>query len=209
MRELEFLPAWYPQWQSRRRTLGLQLWLTLALVGGLGLWLFLADRNCRAAEHKLSALCGQLQETGEQLDEMDKLEILRRQLRQQDEMIGKLGLHVDSAKLMSKLAALLPPTVSLLSLSYEVDETPMQLSNVAKAALKTGVPVPMDRKLKVRLLGVAPADEEMATLIMELNRVPFFENVSPTYVENMTESGHNMRKFELSFSVNLNMTSGS
>ena len=38
MRELEFLPQWYPQIRRRRRLVHLQAWLTLVLIA-VGLFL--------------------------------------------------------------------------------------------------------------------------------------------------------------------------
>lgn len=209
MRELEFLPAWYPQWQRRRRMVLLQVWVTILLVLGLGSWLFLADRNCRDAQEALISLRGQLKETDEQLQQMDRLESLRKQLRQQDEVLSRLGDHVESSRLMAKLAAVVPSTVSLLSLNIEQEETPVQLSNVAKAALKSPAQAPMDRRMKVRVLGVAPTDVELATFITELNKVSFFDRVAPTYARDRKEGGHLLREFELTFSVNLNGPAGS
>ena len=45
MREVEFLPAWYPQVRRRRRLVVLQAWMTLAVLIGLGAWMTLAGRN--------------------------------------------------------------------------------------------------------------------------------------------------------------------
>jgi Tfp pilus assembly protein PilN len=209
MRELEFLPTWYPQWHRRRRMVLLQVWITILLVLGLGSWLYLADRNCRDAQEVLVSLRGQLKETDEQLQQMDRLEALRKQLRLQDEVLNKLGDHIESSRLMGKLAAVLPPNVSLLNLTLEHEETPVPISNIARAALKNPSQVPMDRRLKIKVLGVAPTDVELATFITELNKVSFFERVAPTYTRDRKESGHLLREFELTFSVNLNGLTGS
>ncbi len=103
MRELEFLPTWYGQLQSRRRMVVLQVWALLALAGGIALWMFLIDRNRRVAERSLEALRGQLVQTDSQLQQMERLEQLRRQWRQKAEVLAKLGLHVQSARLIAKL----------------------------------------------------------------------------------------------------------
>ena len=73
MRELEFLPDWYPQMRRRRRLLALQVWGTLTLAAGLGLWLLLTTRNVAIAQQSLSALTGDLDHTQGQLKQLDEL----------------------------------------------------------------------------------------------------------------------------------------
>jgi len=208
MRDIEFLPSWYSQFLSRRRTVFFQMGVTVAVALGLGLWLFLADRNERAAESVLDGLRGQIQQTSAQLQQMDRLEMLRKQLRQQAEVLTKLGIHVEAGRLISKLADSMPPSVSLLSLNIDTDEIPVNLSAAERASLKEGARPPVDRRLRIKLQGVAPTDVEMATFLTELNQVPFFERVAPTYVRDRREAGHVLREFEPTFSINLNSPAG-
>ena len=56
MRELEFLPDWYPQTHRRRRLIVLQGWLTLIMVAGMGSWIVLQDRNNTLDERILARL---------------------------------------------------------------------------------------------------------------------------------------------------------
>src|SRR6266705_3032773 len=107
MREIEFLPPWYSQFLRRRRTVFFQTWMTIGVAMGLGLWLFLAERNQRKAVGVLEALAGQLQQ-------IERLEMLRWQLRQQAEVLTKLGIHVEAGRLISTLADATPPSVALL-----------------------------------------------------------------------------------------------
>src|SRR3954471_7652436 len=208
MREIEFLPPWYTQFLSRRRMVFFQTWITVGVALGLGLWMFLADRNQRMAEMVSDSLSAQLQQTNAQLQQMQRLESLRRQLRQQAEVLTKLGIHVEVGRLMSKLADSMPPSVSLLSLNIDTDEIPVNISAAERASLKEGSRPPVDRRLRVKLQGVAPTDVEMATFLTELNQVPFFERVAPTYVRDRREAGHVVREFELTFSINLNSPAG-
>ena len=61
MREIEFLPPWYAQFLRRRRMVFFQTWVTVGVTLGLGLWIFLADRNQKSAELVSDSLSGQLQ----------------------------------------------------------------------------------------------------------------------------------------------------
>jgi hypothetical protein len=204
MREIDFLPPWYTQFLRRRRTVFFQTWMTIGVALGLGLWLFLADRNQRNAENVLDSLSGQIQQTSAQLQQMERLEMLRRQLRMQAEVLTKLGIHVEAGRLISKLAEAAPPSLSLLLLNIDTDEIPVQLSAAERASLKEGTRPPVDRRLRVRVGGVAPTDVELAMFLTDLTAAPYFERPSLTYVRDRREAGHVLREFEVTFSINLN-----
>jgi hypothetical protein len=208
MRDIEFLPSWYAQFLRRRRMVFFQIWVTIGVTLGLGLWIFLADRNQRNAEGVLDALRGQIVQTNSQLEQMEKLESLRRQLRQQAEVLTRLGIHVEAGRLISKVAESMPQSVSLLSFNIDTDEIPVQLSAAEKASLKEGARAPIDRRLRVKLQGVAPTEVEWTTLLTELSKVPFFERVAMNYARERRESGHVLREFELTFTLNLNTPVG-
>jgi len=204
MREIDFLPPWYAQFLRRKRTVFFQTWVTLGVALGLGLWVFLAERNERSAEGVLDTLSGQIQQTSTQLQQMERLEMLRRQLRQQAEVLTKLGIHVEAGRLISKLSDATPPSLSFLSINIDTDEIPVQLSAAERATLKEGSKPPVDRRRRVRLQGVAPTDLELATFLTDLNQTSFFERPALTYVKERKEMGHVLREFEVTFSINLN-----
>lgn len=209
MREMEFLPVWYSELRRRRRVLGLQVWLVVAVSISLSVWLLLVDRNRRGAEQAMSLLQNQLVQTDSQIREMERLTLLEQQLQRQRDIQAKLGLHIGSARLLGELATQMPQSMSLLSLSYETEEVPRPLSAVERAALRDPAQVPVDRRLRVRLCGVAPTDVDVASFITELNRQPFLDRVTMVYAKDRRQQGYLMREFELSFWINLNMTGGS
>jgi Tfp pilus assembly protein PilN len=137
---------------------------------------------------------------------MERLEQLLKQWRQQDEALRRMGIHVEAARMLEKLAETLPPGVSLLSMTFEVDELPLALPGGSRAAIAAGTTIApaLDRKLRIRVQGVAPTDVELASLLTDLTKVPFFDRVTPTYTRDRREAGHIMREFELTFQVNLN-----
>lgn len=205
MRELEFLPEWYPQYHRRRRMMFTQAWLMVVLAFSLALWVYLADRNERGAEETLTNLQGQLTQAEAQLEQMALLEVLRKQWLRQDETLRRLGLHVEAARLIAKLTTVLPENVSLLALAVETEERPLPMTNVERAGQPVASAPAMDRRMKVRLQGVAPTDVELALVLTELNKVPFFDRVTPTYAQDRRDAGHVQREFELTFSVDLNV----
>jgi Tfp pilus assembly protein PilN len=200
MRENEFLPAWYPQTRRRRRLVHLQGWLTLALVAGMGAHLVLADRNIRMAEASVGALQTQLTETDAKLAEMDKLDVMRRQLRQQQQVVTRLGAYVEVCKLVDTFDAIMPKQMSLTGMNIDNEE---RVDTSAVQAARGGEPA-VDRRLKVRIQGVCPTDVDLANFMTELAAVPFFDQVNITYAREKSEHNHVMREFEVSFSLNLN-----
>jgi Tfp pilus assembly protein PilN len=199
MRELEFLPDWYPQTRRRRRLVHLQGWLTLLLVAGMGTHLVMADRNIAVAEGSVSALQAQLTETDAKLAEIDKLDAMRRQLRQQQAVVSKLGTYVESCKVIDALDAVMPKQMSLTGLQIDNEE---RVDNSAVQAARATEPV-VERRLKVRVQGVCPTDVDLANFMTQLAAVPFFEQVNITYAREKGQNGHVMREFEVTFGLNL------
>ena len=200
MRELEFLPDWYPQTRKRRRMVVLQAWLILLLLAGMGSHLVLADRNIKLAEKSLSSLQGQLDQTNAQLAEMDKLDSMRKQWRQQEQLLSRLGLYVEAYRTLYTIDALMPKQMALTGMNIENEER-VEQSNVQAA--KGAEPV-IDRRMKVKIQGVCPTDTDLANFMTQLSTIPFFDQVSVTYAREKSEANHVMREFEVSFAMNLN-----
>ena len=205
MRELEFLPDWYPQTHRRRRLIVLQGWLTLVMVAGMGSWILLKDRNNTLDERILAVQTAQLDQTYAQLAEVDKLDSLRRQLRQQEEVISRIGFAVEACKAVNALDDRMPRQMALTGIVLENEE---RVDRSALAANRGPNNEPsVDRRLKVRVQGVCPTDVDLANFMTQLAAVPYFESVNNTYARERTENSRVMREFELTFSVNLTMGS--
>jgi len=201
VRELEFLPDWYPQTRRRRRMVILQAWLTLVLIAGMGAWVALKDRNNSRAEHTLAMQCTQLAQTYTQLAEVDKLDSLRRQLRQQEEVVSRIGFAIDACKAVNALDERMPREMALTGLTLENEEHVDHSVLAANRGANTEPPV--DRRLRVRVQGVCPTDVDLANFMTQLSAVPFFDAVNNTYAREKAENNRVMREFELTFSVNL------
>lgn len=200
MRDMEFLPDWYPQTRRRRRLVVLLGWLTLVLVIGMGTHRVLADRNIASADRALNSLRGQLEQTNAQLVEMDKLDSMRQQLKQQEKVVSRLGFYVYATKVADTLDRLLPKQMTLTGFQLENEE---KVDNSAIQQAKGG-DVAVDRKLTVRVQGVCPTDVDLAEFMTQLSSISFFDQVSVTYARDKSDGGHVLREFEVSFAVNLN-----
>ena len=97
MRELEFLPDWYPRLRRQRRRVVLQAWVALLVVAGLALWLTLARRNAGRAEAALNAFEVQVLQTEKERRQLED------QLRTKAQLDGGTFV-VDGQKVWSSFA---------------------------------------------------------------------------------------------------------
>lgn len=210
MRELEFLPTWYHQTRRRRRIVMLLGWMTLVLVAGLGLWMFLIDRNVSAANSAVASLKHELDGSRSELVELEKLLELQRNLRKQKQVLQKVGMHVEGARLLATLDEAMSGSTALVELEYTTIEQPREMQPTAAAtpAPNAERAVQMDRWLEVKLVCVAPSDVELADFYANLQSKPFFRSVRVTYTRDRPEQGHLMRQFEVLFSMDLNEPAG-
>ena len=206
MRELEFLPDWYPQIRSRRRVVVIQAWTSLAIVLGLGVWWTVSSRNVRAAESTLASLDAQLVASRGEVKTLEELVTLQKKLGAQAQVLAKVGTHVESARLLATLDEVMPKTMALLELSFQTEELkPASLADTRVAQEKDRK---LDRRLNVKLAGVAPTDVEVADFLTKLTAKAFFEDVRMTRSKPRLDNGRLMREFEVYFSMNLNDPAG-
>ena len=81
MRELEFLPDWYPQMLRRKRRVSMEASLLILIVAGLAAWTILARRNVMAAETSLDSLQMQLQQVQTEQKVLETQLTLRKELQ--------------------------------------------------------------------------------------------------------------------------------
>jgi Tfp pilus assembly protein PilN len=206
MRDLEFLPDWYPQSRKRKRVVLLQGYMTLLLAAGLCVWLLLAQRNSRTAAATLAGVDSQISQTNRELHQLQEQVALKDQLLVQRKIADKLGLQVEMSRLLYTLDQKLPRQMSLTELSFDTREQ-LTTANTMAAARSAAQGNNIDRRLQIRLEGIAPTDNDVANFLTALTRVPFFEDVAMDYSRDRAD-GHVMREFEITFSVNLNQPSG-
>jgi len=207
VRELEFLPDWYPQLRTRRRRLLLQSWASVALVGASVLWLGSAHRAIGARAAELNDILGRAETARGELRKLDDLLVLQRQCQQKARVIDRLGLHVEATRLVNKLEEVMPREMGVLDLKLDVEETPRppRVTTASRAAAADATAeLPPERRLKVSVHGVVPTDVDFASFLAGLSTVPYFENVAMIYAKDRSDSGHVMREFEVTFSVSLN-----
>jgi len=207
MREVEFLPDWYPKVRKRKRMVALQAWVTLTLMCGLGLWMLLVQRNVHARDLELDGLRKDLTQSETELARLEELLQLQRQLGQQDQIFNKIGRPVETTKLITTLEQMMPTDMALLDLSLEGEE---QRGGGGSSAWGGGLAGRAARekeqetpKLRFRLRGVAPTDTDLGEFLHKLTGRPFFKNVELLYSHERQDRGHIMREFEVTFVMEL------
>lgn len=199
MRELDFLPTWYPAIRRRKRQTLLQLWLTGLVAIGLCVWQLMAHRNIERKERQAESVVADLSQTRATLKVLEEQASLKQKLQVQDEMLAKIGTHIEASRMFDAIDKAMPKDMSLISATLETEEL---TNTAAKTDSKSAAPK-LDRRLKVRLEAVAPTQLDLANFLAALTNVPIFEDVTPTWAKDQIQNDHLMRRFEVTFNINL------
>jgi hypothetical protein len=208
MRELEFLPAWYPQLRGRRRMVMLVAWLGMMVIGSLAAWSAVLQREMHVEQTQVQSGQRRLVASHQQIRELEKLQEMQRQWRQQAEILNQLGVHIEAARVMNAIEAVMPREVALVSLAMATESQARSAPNLAAARSAQAGGANVDRRMQVRMVGVAPTDVDVANFLAKLGALPFLEGVSLNYAKERPENGHLMREFEVTFSLDLNAPAG-
>ena len=200
MRELEFLPAWYPTLRDRRRHVAIQAWLSAAVVIALFAWVVLSQRNVRAAESGLNGLQSQLALANEKVKQLDDLQVLKRQMSQQARVVNQLGPHVPVARLLDVLDEMMPKDMAILDLDLGTEE---QVRPPTGAPGDSPQQLAVVRRLKVDIHGVAPSDVEVGYFMDRLATIPKATEPLMTSKDRV-ENGRQICDFQVTFYIDLN-----
>ena len=206
MREVEFLPAWYPKVRRRRRMVAFQAWITLFMVFALGLWIVVTQRNVQAREVELAALRTDFDQSETELQRLEDLLTLQRRLGQQDAIFLRIGRPVEATRLLTTLEQLMPRDMALLDLAVETEETPRPAGTLASRAQQQREreqKTQNESRLRMRLRAVAPTDIDLAEFIRMVTGKPFFRDVELVYSHERRQEGRLMREFEVTFVMEL------
>ena len=198
MRDVEFLPDWYPKLRRRRRAVAFQAWVTISIIAFLGLWMLLAQRDVSAKERELRDISSSLTRSVQEVERLKMLEKLKDQYASQDMVFARIGRPIEMTRLLTTLEELMPANMSMLDLSVVTEEVKVD-SVAAKAQQQKGT----NRRMKMRLQGVAPTDSDLANFLGKLTAKPFFTDVAVIYSKPRMDDGHSMREFEISFTLDL------
>lgn len=205
---MEFLPAWYAVVRRRRILVIAQAWATVGLLLALLIWMGIGRFRVLSSRRELADLTAQMQRTQQDLNELNNANQLKRRWTEQGEVLTKLGVSVESTRLMGLLAQSTPESVALIGLNLQTEEKPSQVRTVAAARNISDKEPMIDRKLRIRVQGIAPSDAEVADLMAKLAAISFLQDVSMSYSKDSDQSGRMVREFEVTFTMDLNAPTG-
>lgn len=204
MHEIEFLPEWYPRIRRRKRVVVLQTWMTFVVALGLGAWIVMAQRNIRHAQAAMNSLDSQMAQTQTEQRQLEEQLAIKKELLLKEQIVAQLGFPVEMSRLLRSLDTIMPPEMSLVDASFETSEQLVAGSTAAALRATADKEQSIDRRLKVKLAGVAPSDVDLANFLAGLTSYSFFQKVSLVKASDKTDSGHLMREFEVTFEMDLN-----
>jgi len=155
----------------------------------------------------VTAQCqAQISLSQQQLSQLAEKLKYQAELRQQDQIVARLGLDVDATRLLRALQDAMTPEMALTNVTLETAEQARAAVAVRNTSATARNDFPdVDRRLKVTIDGVSPSDIQVATLIENLGKVSCFENVAFSNLQDRhSRDGHVMREFEVTFDLNLN-----
>jgi hypothetical protein len=201
VRELEFLPDWYPMLRRKRRILVLETWCGIMIALALGLWVIVSARDVSARQTLLGTRQGEIRQTDSDLQKLNELESLKRQMSDQAKLVAHLGPHVPIGRLIDDLEKKMPKEMALLDVSLEFKQ---------QNRPQTGRPIAgaeplLDHQVSVQLHGVAPSDVVLGNFMIRLATIPRFLGSSLSTAD-LRQDGRLMREFRITFSLNLNDT---
>ncbi|HRK31444.1 MAG TPA: hypothetical protein PLD59_10230 [Tepidisphaeraceae bacterium] len=216
MRELEFLPKWYPTFRRRRRLLATQIWASVTIVAALGLLGISHHQRVYAQSQVNAGIVNQITQTRTQLVLLDEQLALKAQLSRQSAILAEVGLQVDFTRIIGDLDQLMGPDMFLIDFSAQTEEqtrsAPAVSANKSNqgnsaSSFNKASAAKVDRNLKIKLVAVSPSDVDVANFLSGLTNKPCFDQVAMTYAKDRVQGGRLMREFELTFLINLNSPS--
>ena len=203
MREINFLPTWYPKVVRQKRLLTAQAWGTaIVVVGGLT-GLLITHRVSMAAAQELMQSQDRAQQVLKRVHQLDELLDLQRQLTNKQAIVGELGLPVEMNRVVAEMSACAPREVTFTQISSVTTER--TVSNIAERAVASisGRSNPVYRQLELRLHGIAPTEGEVTAFWSRLMAQPSFSAVRLVNSNEKVDADHKMREFEITFNINL------
>ena len=188
MREIDFLPDWYPRIQRKRRWVIIQALVTVTMIVLISGFALARKLQVSAVVATAAQTEAQISLSRQQLAQLNEKTKYENELRQQEHIVAQIGIGVETTRLLKAVEDAMTPDMALTNLSLEMEEQPRET----------------DRRLKVVVDGVAPTEMEAVTLLGNLAKVKCFENVAIRVNDENARDGHMTRDFEVTFDMNLN-----
>lgn len=206
MTEVNFIPASYLLRQQRRRSSARQAVLVVVLAMLLAMW-YTATSSSLAELHTLVENVERDAATAQaRVNEINHLRELERELRGEARTREELSAAISTVDVVGTIANAMPTSIALRNLDI-MSERPTP----PKVVKTTGgdehaVSLPAARPvepMKIVLVGLAPADVEVADFVGQLTKSPLFHNVKMVYSRPVQTQDVHAREFRIELEVPL------
>lgn len=205
MQVLNFVPDDYIQRKLARKANLLCGLLAVAVVVALtGLFVALSLAEDSLADEE-QAVEREVTHAARQVEQWNALRAKRQALLDRATKAARLLVPLPRSRILAEVASALPEGTSLVELSIAGETILVGKSTTGPAAKATVRGVRPDaraeeqRETRVRLLGLAPTDVEVAQLIAALSNSPHFDQVELSFSEGRAIAERSLRRFEVLF----------
>lgn len=206
MREVNFLPAWYPSLRRQRASLTAQTWVTAGLVVAGLVTLAAVHAHSTEAAAALQQTRHRAIQATQNVQKLDETLVLQQQLVAKQKVLTDVGLPVEVARVVGELAQAAPREVCFDSIEIRTDEQTRAPSIADRAKAGANVSPTVTRRLQVRLTGLAPTEDAVTMMWSKLLQQPFVDDARLANSTDHEDSGHLMRAFEITLSIPMDVT---
>ncbi len=213
-----FLPEDYLQKKIARRTNAICITLfALVMAGVIGAFL-VTDRQRAEVRRLQGDVNEQFQDAARRIEQLDQLQVDKKLMMQRRRVAEVLVERVPRSVILAELTNRMPSTLSLLEFEMETKvlrSAPRPKTAIQREAQKNqknrkklaqpNQPDIKPTELTLDLIGVAPTDLEVSQFLAMLNQHDLFQNIFLRYSEGTKIEDRQMRKFEISMTLNQNI----
>lgn len=205
MTEVDLLPQWYPVAVRRRRRLLLQAWLTgvvMLLMGGVLVW---RQANVEATHVELVSLAAQRRAADRTLADVAAAHARLTELSRRAELVSRMGLPLETTRIVSEICGNLPADVALTSLDLRTEEraaAPDSAANAGRTGSRGSRGAPM-RQMHFGIAGLAASSDSVFALGEHLKSLPLLHAVRIAGTQATQVYGRPAVAFEISFRIDL------
>ncbi len=203
MREIDFLPEWYPPVRRQRSVLRMQVWASAAVVLAGVIALTVSYGQCEAAQQRLNITRDHAERAVKDVHQLDEMLSLQNQLVAKRQIVTELGLPVELSRVISEFNDCVPREVSFTDVDFKTTET--SVDSISERAKQGGTKV-VSRRLEICLKGVAPTESEVTAFWSRLIQRAFFTEVRLVNSVERRSGEHRWRYFEVTMSIPLDHT---
>jgi hypothetical protein len=203
VREVNFLPPWYPKVVRQKRLLTAQAWGTAIVVGGGLLALLATHRAGAAVKSDLLKSKARAQHMIKQVHQLDEMLDLQKQLVAKQAIVAELGLPVELSRVVAEMGSCAPREVTFTHVDAKTTERAATTIAERAAASLAGKTHAGARQVELRLRGIAPTEGEVTAFWSRLMARPSFSAVRLVNSNERVDADHKMREFEITLNINL------